>query len=144
MCGVYLSATPETLAERLGIQFEEEGTVGLGTADAALLEDEYGKQFGLMRLKHAPNPHYTAVVIREDSKDVTEDVCDALEALEIKSSEAIEFHLDFRREQHCLWRQDDHGQRYLVGTYPCRSDVAIVLRRLTVYQHKQMYWIEKS
>jgi len=144
MYGAYLSATPEVLTERLGIQFEVEGTDGLGPMDVALLEDEYGKQFLLTRLKCVQNPQHTAVRIREDTKDITGDVCDALEALEINSSEVIHFHLDFRKEQHSLWRQDDHGHRYLVGTFPCRSDVAIVLRRLTMYQHKQMYWIEKG
>ena|GEM_PF-5264329 len=43
-----------------------------------------------------------------------------------------------------LWRQDDHGQRYLVGRYPDRAAAEMRLRELTRTLHKQIYWIEES
>jgi len=142
MEGAYLRWTPEELTQRLGITFQIEQD-DLGPMDAALIASD-GKQFGLMRLLQAPNPRYTALLINEKTLDVTGDVCDGLEALGIDSSEVIAFHLDYRPERHVLWRQDDHGRQFVVGEYTCRSDVANVLRRLTAYQHKQMYWVEKK
>ena len=40
-----------------------------------------------------------------------------------------------------LWRQDDHGTRFLVGCYPILEDAERRLAELTRTQHKQIYWI---
>jgi len=40
-----------------------------------------------------------------------------------------------------LWRQDDHGTRFLVGCYPILEDAERRLAELTRTQHKQTYWI---
>ncbi|MBT1074303.1 hypothetical protein [Geobacter grbiciae] len=40
-----------------------------------------------------------------------------------------------------LWRQDDNGNRFLVGTFPDRADAERQLTALTRVQHKQIYWI---
>jgi len=40
-----------------------------------------------------------------------------------------------------LWRQDDHGQRFLVGRYPTLDEAELRLAELTRSQHKQTYWI---
>jgi hypothetical protein len=40
-----------------------------------------------------------------------------------------------------LWRQDDHGNRFLVDRYPTRVDAERRLAELTRCQHKQTYWI---
>jgi hypothetical protein len=43
-----------------------------------------------------------------------------------------------------LWRQDDHGTRFLVGCYPTLDDAERRLAELTRAQHKQSYWITPS
>jgi len=40
-----------------------------------------------------------------------------------------------------LWRQDDHGTRFLVGCYPTLEEAERRLAELTRTQHKQSYWI---
>lgn len=40
-----------------------------------------------------------------------------------------------------LWRQDDHGHRFLVGRYPSRAAAELRLDELTRCQHKQTFWI---
>jgi hypothetical protein len=40
-----------------------------------------------------------------------------------------------------LWRQDDHGTRFLVGRYPTSDSAERRLAELTRTQHKQTYWI---
>ncbi|MDO3379626.1 TIGR01458 family HAD-type hydrolase [Geoalkalibacter halelectricus] len=41
-----------------------------------------------------------------------------------------------------LWRQDDHGHRYLVGVFAERRHAEEKMRHLTRVPHKQMYWIQ--
>lgn len=43
-----------------------------------------------------------------------------------------------------LWRQDDHGQRFLVGCYPTLAQAEERLAGLSRTQHKQTYWIAAS
>ncbi|GLI38944.1 hypothetical protein KI811_05205 [Geobacter hydrogenophilus] len=40
-----------------------------------------------------------------------------------------------------LWRQDDNGNRFLVGTFDDRAAAERQLTALTRVQHKQIYWI---
>lgn len=42
-----------------------------------------------------------------------------------------------------LWRQDDNGNRFLVGSYPGRRAAEEKLAELTRALHKQTYWIEE-
>jgi len=43
-----------------------------------------------------------------------------------------------------LWRQDDNGNRLLIGCYADRSAAEAQLARLTRVLHKQIYWIEEK
>ncbi len=40
-----------------------------------------------------------------------------------------------------LWRQDDNGNRFLVGVWPDRDSAERRLEELTRHPHKQIYWI---
>lgn len=40
-----------------------------------------------------------------------------------------------------LWRQDDNGNRFLVGTFNDQAAADHRLDELTHCQHKQIYWI---
>lgn len=39
-------------------------------------------------------------------------------------------------------RQDDNGNRYLVGRHETRDEAQRVIARLEAGGHKQLYWIE--
>lgn len=41
-----------------------------------------------------------------------------------------------------LWRQDDNGQRFLVGRFASREEAQVRLEQLTGGGHRQIYWIE--
>ena len=43
-----------------------------------------------------------------------------------------------------LWRQDDNGNRFLVGTWPDRDSAETRLEELTRQLHKQTYWITET
>ncbi len=43
-----------------------------------------------------------------------------------------------------LWRQDDNGNRFMIGTFACRAAAESRLAELTRAQHKQTYWITES
>lgn len=43
-----------------------------------------------------------------------------------------------------LWRQDDNGNRFLVGSYPDRSAAEERLAELTRTPHRQTYWITEQ
>jgi hypothetical protein len=40
-----------------------------------------------------------------------------------------------------LWRQDDNGNRFLVGAFQDRAGAETMLAELTRNLHKQTYWI---
>lgn len=40
-----------------------------------------------------------------------------------------------------LWREDDNGQRFLVGRHPTRDEAERRLAELTRARHRQSYWI---
>ena len=43
-----------------------------------------------------------------------------------------------------LWRQDDNGNRFLVGAFPDRAVAEARLAELTQVPHKQTYWITEQ
>ena len=40
-----------------------------------------------------------------------------------------------------LWRQDDNGNRFLIGEFVDRRSADIQLAKLARHPHKQIYWI---
>jgi hypothetical protein len=43
-----------------------------------------------------------------------------------------------------LWRQDDNGNRFQVGTFPDQGGAEKRLAELMLNPHKQTYWIEEN
>ncbi len=43
-----------------------------------------------------------------------------------------------------LWRQDDNGNRFLVGIYGDHATAERMLAELTRTPHKQYYWITET
>lgn len=43
-----------------------------------------------------------------------------------------------------LWRQDDNGNRFLVGRFARREDAEQKMDELTRQLHKQIYWISDA
>jgi hypothetical protein len=42
-----------------------------------------------------------------------------------------------------LWRQDDHGHRFLVARHPTLDAAERQLAEMTRGRHKQIYWINE-
>jgi len=42
-----------------------------------------------------------------------------------------------------VWRQDDNGNRFLVGSYVSKTIAEIRIAELTKCHHKQTYWISE-
>ena len=40
-----------------------------------------------------------------------------------------------------LWRQDDNGNRFLIGSYPLQEAAEAKMAEMTRCHHKQTYWI---
>lgn len=47
-------------------------------------------------------------------------------------------------ERYLLWRQDDNGQRFPVGSFPDLADAELRLQELQAGGHRQIYWIETA
>jgi hypothetical protein len=43
-----------------------------------------------------------------------------------------------------LWRQDDNGHHFLVGTYPTKEAAESRMAELTGGHHKQTYWVSEE
>jgi hypothetical protein len=43
-------------------------------------------------------------------------------------------------ESWAVWRQDDHGNRYVVSSGHTRGEADRIARELEARGHKQMYW----
>jgi hypothetical protein len=43
-----------------------------------------------------------------------------------------------------LWRQDDNGNRILVGIFATREEAQARLEDLSRHPHRQIYWIEAA
>lgn len=43
-----------------------------------------------------------------------------------------------------VWRQDDNGNKFLVGTFPAKNLAEERLAELTRCLHKQTYWIREA
>ena len=43
-----------------------------------------------------------------------------------------------------LWRQDDNGIKYLVGTYATKEAADDKIAELTKCNHKQTYWVSET
>lgn len=43
-----------------------------------------------------------------------------------------------------LWRQDDNGNRFLVGSFARREDAEKKINELSRQLHKQLYWITET
>ncbi len=43
-----------------------------------------------------------------------------------------------------LWRQDDNGNRFLVGTFATRYQAEELMAELSRVPHKQTYWVDEE
>lgn len=143
LLAAYLKPTPSDLKEKIGMEFELK-TGDLGEIEVAVFSRLDGKIFGLFRYLNSPRKDYTALVIREDTHNLSEDVNDALEALSLKSSDVISFHPEFRFARCAVWRQDEHGSKSMYGDFACRADAEFAIGLLSQQGHKQSYWIERG
>jgi hypothetical protein len=143
LIAAYLRVTPHDLSEQKRIHFEISND-GFDYMEAAFVACTGKSSFGLFRYLNAPARKYTAVVIRADTEKLSEDVNDALEILGVDSSEVISFHPDFKFEPYSAWRQDDNGNKFMIGEYVCRSDAANAVVKWKANGYKQTCWLKKA
>jgi len=89
----------------------------------------------------------TSVSTREiigGENDLAGAIEELLEEMNLRTSDLAWIHPDLKLTPHALWRQDDHGHRYLVETFPSRADARFALREFESHHHKQFYWIEAA
>ncbi len=48
------------------------------------------------------------------------------------------------QRDHTVWRQDDHGNQFVVQRRLTRQEAEAVVRKFGAHGHKQLYWIESS
>ncbi|HYW12209.1 MAG TPA: SPOR domain-containing protein [Longimicrobium sp.] len=41
-----------------------------------------------------------------------------------------------------LWRQDDNGNRFRIGSFDTEAQAGVEQRRFEALAHKQIYWVE--
>lgn len=137
----YIRLIPAEVEKRTGLHFT--WTSGdLGPMEALIAETISGQKFGLFRHKNAPIQEHTSIVIREPTENVTLALDDVLDSLGIETKEMISFHPQYHFADCRLVRQDDHGQKFEVGSFHARSDAVIAMRELESRMHKQTYWVE--
>lgn len=56
-----------------------------------------------------------------------------------RESVAVELHMMWQ-----VWRQDDNGNRFLVGSYPTRELAQARMDELSRSPHRQTYWISEK
>jgi len=142
----YIGVTPRDLCLSHGIEFNYlEGDWGLGEVEEALMQTRSERTFGLIRYPEAPKTDCTIILVDEKLDDVTDDVNEIMCDLELQSSDIVWLDLDRYRFTPCkLIREDDHGNRILVGKYDCYPDAFFQKEKLEEGGHKQTYSIEMS
>jgi len=140
-----LRYSSDELDEKHGVVFNEDFEDGLGQIKVAGFRTSKDKQFSLVHYLWAPAPynHMTYVISLWEADSLTGDLEDILEVLNcgIEDLAWIEPTISFQKYE--VWRQDDHGNRFLVEIAASRADAKIILRKYELIPHKQTYWLER-
>ena len=140
-----LRLSSDELAEKHGIVFNEDFEDGLGQTKVAGFRTSKGKQFSLVHYLCAPAPYHqmTNVLRLFDMESLTDDLEDILEVLNLGIEDLawIEPTISFQKYE--VWRQDNHGNRFLVAIAASRAEAKTIRRKYELIPHKQTYWIER-
>jgi len=106
----------------------------------ARLQTSSGFQF--MIVSACPNAQAAAQIFMLESSLTTQAFEDVLEAVGFYSAQCNWIHSQIKFEPHQVVRQDDPGNQFLVGQFPCRADARLMASAFTKRGHKQTYWAE--
>lgn len=132
------------LEERLGVVFGEYVDPDLGAARGVYFKIGEA-DFVIESLSEAPTDfEYIRILvsIRIPSDKLTDYLEAIMVATGITSTELTWVEDSIKFHAHEVWRQDDHGNKFLVERKSCKADAVLRANELTARGHKQMYWTE--
>jgi hypothetical protein len=142
-----LRYSSDELAEKQDIVFDDGYEKELGKTKAAAFITSKGRQFALIAYQWNRAPYHKLVNILSlfniDIDEMTTDLEDILEVLDFGTEDLIWIEPTISFQKYEVWRQDDHGNRFLVEIAASRADAKIILRKYELIPHKQTYWLER-
>ena len=143
-CVARLACRPPELEERAGLAFEDRQDTA-GPTREAVVGDDQGHRYWLVFHPDASGAGAGIEMrIRHDAGDPAVLLDAGLQVLGLSSKDLSWIHPDAELVPWEVWRQDDHGNRFLVTVARCRSDAARLADRYEAKGHKQLYWIERA
>ena len=143
-CVARLACRPAELEERADLAFED-GQDTAGPTKEAVVGDDQGQWYWLV---FHPNALGTGtgieMRIRHDAGDPAVLLDAGLQLLGLSSEDLNWIHPDAELVPWAVWRQDDHGNRFMVTVARCRADAARLADAYEAKGHKQLYWIERA
>lgn len=132
------------IEEKFQIVFEDSFEDGLGASKLAAFLTNNRTQFFIEEfLTDSKNP-ITQVGILNNEKTLARDLDEVLEVLHLSSENLTGFDERIKFHPHELWRQDDHGHKFLIETFACKADAVKAMKEFEARLHKQTYWVEKA
>jgi hypothetical protein len=140
-----LRLSPDELAQKCGLVFKEGFEDGLGQTKEAGFLTSRGRQFALIHYLWAPAPYHkmTYVISLWEKDSLNDNLEDILELLNLGIEDLAEVEPTISLQKYEVWRQVDHGNRFLVEIAASRADAKIILRKYELIPHKQTYWLER-
>ncbi len=144
-----IAKTPAQLDAELILGFRHTVDRGPAYTHYALCMTTTGRKFVLFQQAVSPTPNcgHTVIMVKSaDCKgtplgDVLDDI---LTELHLRTTDLASVDPKVTFTRHALWRQDDNGNRYQVGTYPSRADATFAQRELESHQRRQLYWLVRE
>ena len=143
-CVARLACRPAELEERADLAFEDSQDAAGHTREATVGNDQ-GQRYWLVFHPDASGAGAGIEMrIRHDAGDPAILLDAGLQVLGLSSKDLSWIHPDAELVPWAVWRQDDHGNRFLVTVARCRSDAARLADAYEAKGHKQLYWIEQA
>jgi len=139
---VQINVASSYFAKKFGIEFEDCYEEGLGVTEVVRLENDLGTRFIIQ--EYPTTSVITNIFCIFDASNVSETVDEVLETLGLTSKVIVFLHPDIELKPHQLWRQDDHGHKFLIETFVCKADAVFKMRVFERLGHKQIYWVERG
>lgn len=145
LCLALIAHGPHELEQRCSLVFQDRSE-DRGDSREATIESHDGHLYWLVSPSHAPqgeNPG-TEIRIRRDVAEPPAVLDGGLGLLGLGLEDLAWVHPDIRFNRWSVWRQDDHGNRFLVAVTDCKADALKLEAAYEAKGHKQMYWIERA
>jgi hypothetical protein len=138
-----ISIMTSKIAEKFGVVFVNSFESGLGESKLGAFITHRGTQFFLEEFLPNQERFITQVGLLNNIETLPNNLDEVLEVLELTSKKLTWYDENIKFHPHELWRQDDHGHRFLIETFPCRADAIKAMKEFEARLHKQTYWVKK-